>query len=404
MESEADFRERDLTAARNFSRAARQAGVERIIYLGGLGDPQADLSPHLRSRQETGEALRSAGVPVTELRAAVIVGSGSLSFEMIRALTERLPVMICPRWVFTRTQPIAISNVLDYLAGALLVPESTGRTIEVGGADVLTYGGMMLGYARVRGLRRYLIPVPVLTPRLSSYWLHLVTPVEAGVGRHLVEGLRNEVVVRDPLARRLFPDIDPLNYEAAVRLALDELDAGRIETTWSDALATTEGSRPPVVLGTQEGMILERRSLGVNATPQAVFRVFSALGGSRGWLAMDWAWKLRGWLDRLAGGVGMRRGRRHPQELRPGDAVDFWRVEAIQPDRLLRLRAEMKVPGRAWLQFQVEPTPSGSELTQTAFFAPLGLGGWLYWYGLYPIHALIFRRMIRAVALRSQPV
>lgn len=222
MGSNADFEDRDRQAARNFAEAAHQAGVRRIIYLGGLGDPDAELSPHLRSRQETGEVLGSAGVPVTELRAAVVVGKGSLSFEMIRALTERLPVMICPRWVYTRTQPIADANVLDYLVGVLDVEESTGRILEIGGADVLTYGDMMRGYARVRGLRRLLIPVPVLTPRLSSYWLHLVTPVEARVGRHLIESLRNEVIVRDPTARRLFPQIELIDYETAVRLALAE--------------------------------------------------------------------------------------------------------------------------------------------------------------------------------------
>jgi uncharacterized protein YbjT (DUF2867 family) len=378
MQTAADFRQKDQEAARHFARAAKGAGVRRIIYLGGLGDPDAELSPHLRSRQETGEALRSAGVPVTELRAAVIVGSGSLSFEMIRALTERLPVMICPRWVYTRTQPIASDNVLDYLAACLDEPESTGRTLEIGGSDILTYGQMMQGYARERGLRRWLIPVPVLTPRLSSYWLHLVTPVEAGVGRHLIESLRNEVIVRDPQARQLLPHIELLDYASSVRLALADLEASRIETTWSDALVTSEGNRVPVVLGTQEGMILERRQLAVAASPHAVYRTFTGLGGSRGWLTMNWAWRLRGLIDRLVGGVGMRRGRRHPDDLRPGDPLDFWRVEAVEPDRLLRLRAEMKVPGRTWLQFQVEDQPSGASLVQTAFFAPLGLSGWLY--------------------------
>jgi uncharacterized protein YbjT (DUF2867 family) len=397
MQAEADFRRKDREAAARFALAAQRAGVRRIIYLGGLGDPEAELSQHLRSRLETGEALRSAGVPVTEFRAAVIVGSGSLSFEMIRSLTERLPAMICPRWVFTRTQPIAISNVLDYLVGALRVPESAGQILEIGGTDVLTYGQMMQGYARARGLRRLLIPVPVLTPRLSSYWLHLVTPVEAGVGRHLVESLRNEVVVRNPIALRLFPDIERIDYDAAVRLALADLEAGRIETAWSDALMTTQGNRPTVVLGSLEGMILDQRSVLASASPHAVYRVFTGLGGSQGWLTMNWAWRLRGLFDRLIGGVGMRRGRRHPQDLRPGDAVDFWRVEALEPDRLLRLRAEMKVPGRSWLQFHVRPHALGSELVQTALFAPRGLSGWLYWYGLYPIHALIFSRMVRAI-------
>lgn len=402
MEAEADFERKDQEAARHFAQAARRAGVQQIIYLGGLGDPGADLSPHLRSRQETGEALRSAGVPVTEFRAAVIVGSGSLSFEMIRALTERLPVMVCPRWVYTRTQPIAIANVLGYLVGVLKVPQATGRILEIGGSDILAYGEMMQGYARARGLRRLMIPVPVLTPRLSSYWLHLVTPVEAGVGRHLIESLRNEVVVRDPAARRLFPEIELIDYESAVALALAELDASRIETTWSDALTTTQGSRPPVVLESLEGMILERRTLATPASVAAVFRVFTGLGGNRGWLTMNWAWQLRGLLDRLVGGVGMRRGRREPDGLRPGDAVDFWRVEAVDPDRLLRLRAEMKVPGRAWLQFQVDPSAAGSVLSQTAVFAPRGLSGWLYWYGLYPVHALIFSHMARAITRRAE--
>jgi len=402
MQAEADFRRLDQEAARHFALAAKKAGVQRIVYLGGLGDPDSELSPHLRSRQETGEALRSAGVPVTEFRAAVIVGSGSLSFEMIRALTERLPMMICPRWVFTRTQPIAINNVLDYLTDCLEKPETAGRILEIGGTDILTYGQMMQGYARERGLKRWLIPVPVLTPRLSSYWLHLVTPVEAGVGRHLIESLRNEVIVRDPQAQQLLPDIVPLDYASSVRLALADLEASRIETTWSDALVTSQGNRAPVVLGTQEGMILERRQVLVAAPAHAVFRTFTGLGGSRGWLTMNWAWRLRGLIDRLVGGVGIRRGRRHPNDLRPGDPLDFWRVEAVEPDRLLRLRAEMKVPGRAWLQFQVGQHPSGASLMQTAFFAPRGLSGWLYWYGLYPIHALIFSRMVRAIGRHAE--
>ena len=402
MQAEADFRRLNQEAARHFALAAKKAGVRRIVYLGGLGDPDAELSPHSRSRQETGEALRSAGVPVTELRAAVIVGSGSLSFEMIRALTERLPVMVCPRWVFTRTQLIAIDNVLDYLTACLEKPETAGRTLEIGGADILTYGQMMQGYARERGLRRWLIPVPVLTRRLSSYWLHLVTPVEAGVGRHLIESLHNEVLVRDPQARQLLPDIALLDYPSSVRLALADLEAGRIETTWGDALVTTQGDRAPVFLGTQEGMILERRQVLVAAAPHAVFRIVTGLGGSRGWLTMNWAWRLRGLIDRLVGGVGLRRGRRHPDELRPGDPLDFWRVEAVEPDRLLRLRAEMKVPGRAWLQFQVGEESGGTALVQTAFFAPRGLTGWLYWYGLFPIHALVFSRMVRAIGRRTE--
>lgn len=403
MAGGADFHERDLAAARSFGAAARDAGVEQIIYLGGLGDPETDLSHHLRSRQETGEALRAAGVPVTEFRAGVIVGSGSLSFEMVRYLTERVPVMVCPRWVHTKIQPIAIRNVLDYLTAVLDRPESWGRVLEIGGEDVKTYGEMLTEYARVRGLRRWLVSVPVLTPRLSSYWVHLVTPVPASIARPLVEGLRNDVVVRDDAARVLFPEIRPVAYAEAVRIALARLDAGEVETRWSDALATSQGDVTPVVLSDHEGMILERRQVLVAAPPEAVFRSFTGIGGSVGWLYWNWAWRLRGLLDRLVGGVGLRRGRRDPDEVRVGDALDFWRVEAVEPNRSLRLRAEMKVPGRAWLQFRVVPHGGGeSLLTQTAFFAPKGLSGLLYWYVLYPVHAFIFSGLVREVGRRAR--
>ncbi len=398
-----DFEQRDVLAARNFASAAKQAGVQRIIYLGGLGDPDTALSGHLRSRQETGAVLREAGVAVTEFRAPVIVGSGSLSFEIIRYLTERLPVMICPQWLYTRVQPIAIRNVLDYLVGALDTPESTGRIIEIGGTDVLTYGDLLRGYARARGLRRWLVPVPVLTPRLSSYWVHLVTPVPAAIARPLIQGLRNDVVVRDDLARKLFPHIRLLGYDTAVRLALTNLETGRVETAWSDALASSQGDAAPVQLATHEGIILERRQRLVQAPCAVVYGAFTRLGGETGWLCMDWAWWVRGFLDRLVGGVGLRRGRRDPRELRVGDAVDFWRVEAVEPDRLLRLRAEMKVPGRAWLEFRVEPVDARrSRLSQIAFFAPRGLAGLLYWYLLYPIHAVIFSGMARELVRQAE--
>ena len=397
------FEHRDLEAARTFAKAARAAGVQRIIYLGGLGDPEADLSRHLRSRQETGEALREAGVPVTEFRAAIIVGSGSVSFEIIRYLTERLPVMICPRWVYTRVQPIAIRDVLAYLVEALRVPESAGRIIEIGGRDVLTYGEMMLGYGRTRDLKRRLIPVPLLTPRLSSYWLHLVTPVPAGIARPLIDGLRNETVVHEDSARRLFPEIEPLGYETAVRLALVKLETGDVETAWSGALATSMGDVEPFILTTEEGMIIERRQRLVRASPEAAYRAFAGIGGHRGWFYANWTWTLRGLADRLIGGVGLRRGRRHPDLINVGEALDFWRVEAVVPGRLLRLRAEMKVPGRAWLQFEAVPEEDGaSRLLQTAYFAPKGLLGLLYWWVLYPIHQAIFSGLIREVAKRAE--
>lgn len=403
MRGNPNFHERDLIAARNFGTAARMQKVERIIYLGGLGDPDTDLSQHLQSRQQTGEVLREAGVPMTEFRAGIIVGSGSISFEMIRYLTERIPIMICPRWVFTRIQPISIRDTLDYLVAALKTQESKGNIIEIGGTDVLTYGEMMTGYARVRGLRRYLIPVPVLTPRLSSYWAHWMTPIPSDIARPLIEGLRNEIIVRDAIAQAIFPDIQPMNYESAVRLALQHLAASAVETSWSDALVSSQPQRKPIILTTHEGMVIEQRQHIVNAAPESTFRVFSGLGGEHGWLYFNWAWRLRGILDRIVGGVGFRRGRRHPDEVRVGDAVDFWRVEAVEENQLLRLRAEMKVPGLAWLQFAAEPVNENrTRLTQTAFFAPKGLFGWLYWYGLYPIHSLIFSGLVRRVGERAE--
>jgi uncharacterized protein YbjT (DUF2867 family) len=397
-----NFQGRDIVAAQNFGKASREANVQRIIYLGGLGDPEADLSQHLRSRQQTGAALAQAGVRVTEFRAAVVVGSGSISFEMIRYLTERVPLMVCPRWVFNRIQPIAIRNVLDYLVAALETPDSSGRVIEIGGADVQTYATMMLIYAQERGLKRWLIPVPVLTPRLSSYWVHLVTPISARMARPLIEGLRNEVVVRDDSARQLFPHIHPVDYRTAVQMALSNLETGQVETSWSDALVTSQGDQSVKVLSIHEGMISERRVQIIQGPPSAAFRVFTGLGGSRGWLYFNWAWELRGLMDRLIGGVGLRRGRRDPSELRVGDAVDFWRVEAVEENRLLRLRAEMKVPGTAWLQFEAHELPDQrTRLVQTAFFAPKGVAGLAYWYALYPMHALIFSGMSRAIGNKA---
>ena len=410
LASGSDFHQRDLTAAHNFGTAARSANVERIIFLGGLAENTPGLSEHLRSRQQTGDALRAAGIPVTEFRAGVIVGSGSLSFEMIRYLTERVPVMICPRWVYTRTQPIGIREVIEYLATALGVPESRGRLVEIGGAEVVTYGEMMMIYAQARGLKRWMVPVPILTPRLSSYWVNLVTPITAAIARPLIEGLRNESIVHDPSAQQLFPNIQPAGYRVTVERALSKLEAGNVETTWSDALSTSQGDVPPVTLTTHEGMVVEHRQRIVPASPEDVYKTFIGLGGKRGWFYMNWAWEIRGFIDRLIGGVGLRRGRRSPDELRVGDAIDFWRVEAVEPNHLLRLRAEMKVPGKAWLQLKVTPYEEKQALlSQTAYFAPKGLLGWLYWYALYPIHGLIFSGLIdqisrRAVALKvKQP-
>ena len=408
MSGSGDFAARDLEAASAFGAAARAAGVAQIVYLGGLGDSTAELSHHLRSRQQTGDALRASGVPVTELRAGVIVGSGSLSFEMIRYLTERVPLMICPRWVYTRTQPIAIRDVLAYLVAATETPACRGEVVEIGGADVLTYGEILTGYARARGLRRWLVPVPVLTPRLSSLWVHLVTPIPASIAQPLVEGLRSEAVVRSDAARRLFPHIVPMGYGDALSRALAKLERGELETRWSDALASSSGDRPPATLTHDAGRIIERRERTVHAPVAALYRVFTGLGGERGWLAFDRLWRLRGAVDRLIGGVGLRRGRRDPDHLRLGDAVDFWRVEALEPDRLVRLRAEMKVPGRAWLQFEAHPIAAAADgaprcrFAQTAFFAPKGLAGLLYWYALYPLHRRIFSLLADRIAQAAQ--
>jgi len=313
--------------------------------------------------------------------------------------------MICPRWVFTRVQPIAVGEVLNYLVAALATSQSSGRIIEIGGSEVITYGDMMLGYARARGLRRWLLSVPVLTPRLSSYWVHLVTPIPANIARPLIDGLRNEVIVRERTARELFPQIKPMDYSSAVSLALADLEAHHIETSWSDALVTSQGDVVPVALSTQEGMIIERRQQIVSAPPNVVFKMVSRLGGNTGWLYFDWAWSLRGWIDRLVGGVGLRRGRRDPEVVRIGDAIDFWRVESVEPDKRLLLRAEMKLPGRAWLQFEtLSHSGEQTRLVQAAFFAPKGLFGLAYWYLLYPIHRLIFAGMIRSLAQRAMEI
>lgn len=395
---ERGFADRDRTAARNFATAAAEAGVGRIVYLGGLGDEATELSPHLASRHQTGRELAAHGVPVMEFRAAIIIGSGSASFEILRHLTERLPIMITPRWVRTRCQPIGIRDALDYLVGALDHPEITG-VVEIGGPDILSYGDMMRTYARLRGLRRLMIPVPVLTPRLSSYWVSLVSPVPAQIARPLIEGLRNEVVVRDPRPAQAF-GLRPTPYELALQRAIDRTDRHAVESTWFDSL-DAPGRKELPIMSSREGMIIEHRRCLVRVPPERLFAEVEQLGGRAGWPYGNLLWRIRGLLDRIVGGVGMRLGRRSPTELRVGDALDFWRVEAVERPTLLRLRAEMRVPGRAWLQFEVTGTPAGSRLEQTAFFEPKGLPGLAYWYLLYPIHGLIFRGMVRRLAARS---
>ncbi|ACY48492.1 SDR family oxidoreductase [Rhodothermus marinus] len=391
-----DFMQKEQAGARHLAEAAARAGVSHIIYLGGLQPPRP-VSRHLESRRLTGEALRSGPVPVTELRAGIILGSGSLSFELIRYLTERLPVMITPRWVKIPTQPIAIRNVLDYLMAALQRPPERSRIVDIGGPDVLTYADLFRLYARLRGLRRWIVPVPALTPRLSSYWIGLVTPLPARIARKLIDSLKAPTVCRDDLARRLFPEVTPLSAEAAMRLALQRLDAGHVETIWFGAYSSGDEERLTTHLEDREGLLRDTYSIWIAAAPSAVFAYLKRLGGARGWPYANGLWRLRGVLDRLVGGIGYRRGRRHPEELYAGDAVDFWRVEALEPERRLLLRAEMKVPGRAWLQFVVQPEGKGTRLIQQALFEPRGLAGLLYWYSIYPLHRFVFRGMLRAI-------
>ncbi len=401
MGSAGSFEEQDRIAASNFGQSARQAGVTRIIYLGGLGEAEKGLSEHLRSRQEVGEILRQLGVPVIEFRASVVIGSGSVSFEMVRALVDRLPVMICPRWVATPTQPIAIEDVIEYLVQAANLPLERGSEIfEIGGADVVSYGGLMRAYARERGLRRWLISVPVLTPWLSSLWLGLLTPVYARVGRKLIEGLRNPTVVRDDRALKVF-NIKPRGVQEAVARALANEEHDFAETRWSDAISSA-GARKSWA-GTRLGSrIVDLHTAQTRLSPAEAFAPIRRIGGKNGWYFANLLWRIRGFVDLLASGVGLRRGRRNPEHPVVGDAIDFWRVEAYEPDRRLRLLAEMKVPGRAWLEFEVQPTASGSMIQQTAIFQPAGLSGLAYWYLLYPVHAWIFRGMLRGIVKMAE--
>ncbi|MEO1163691.1 MAG: SDR family oxidoreductase, partial [Chloroflexota bacterium] len=403
MQSGENFHAHDVEAAHNMGRAAKEAGVDRIIYLGGLGDEDADLSEHLKSRQKVGNILHSYAVDVTEFRAALIIGSGSVAFEMVRYLTERLPIMVSPRWITTKIQPIAIDDALEYLVCALEVEESRNHIIEIGGTDIMTYETMMQEYARLRDLNRTILKVPVLTPRLSSFWVHLVTPIPATIARPLIDGLRDEVVVNIQTAKHIFPDIKPMSYHRAVGRALSNLKASKIETTWSDAIASVSADGEPYEFVEEQGMMLERRQRDIQATPEKVFEAVSRIGGSTGWLYLSWLWTARSILDRLMGGVGSRGGRRDPNNLRTGDVLDFWRVEELKTNEYLRLRAEMKLPGRGWLEFDIEDCEDGtSKLTQTAYFASHGFWGFAYWFAMFIPHKFIFDGMIDALVEEAE--
>jgi uncharacterized protein YbjT (DUF2867 family) len=409
MGGPADFDEEDRRAAACFREAAAAAGVRRVVYLGGLGrDDDPALSRHLRSRHEVGQVLADGDVPVTELRAAIIIGSGSASFEMLRYLVEVLPVMVTPRWVDNRCQPIAIRDVLARLVASIADPDdAANHVVEIGGPDVLTYREMMQTYAEVAGLaRRRIVAVPVLTPKLSSRWVGLVTPLPTGLAKPLVESLINEVVVTRP-AEPLADHPAPMPFRRALELALERSADLQVSTRWSDA--TLSGQTPADPLPTDPdwaggSLLSDDQSITTPAPPAAVFAAVSGIGGDRGWYVTPFLWQARGWMDKLVGGVGMRRGRRHPDDLWVGDALDFWRVEAVEPSALVRLRAEMKLPGEAWLQWTIEPAGTGSELRQQAIFYPRGLLGRLYWYVLIPFHAVIFARMCAKIGQAAEEI
>jgi uncharacterized protein YbjT (DUF2867 family) len=406
---EDDFAAIDRRAAEIVAEAARDAGVRRIVYLGGL-HPDGPLSTHLASRREVGEILMASGVPTAVLQAAVVIGSGSASFEMLRYLTERLPVMVTPRWVGSRIQPIAVRDVLRYLIGAARLPDDVNRTFDIGGPDVLTYREMMSRYAAVAQLpKRRVLPVPVLTPRLSAHWVNVVTPVPKAIAKPLIDSLVHEVVCREQDILEYVPDPPEgrIGYDRAVALALTKIGAGDVETRWSDAAGPGAAADPlPTDPQWAGGTVyLDVREQDCRADPEALWSVVTGIGGERGWYSFPLAWSVRGWLDRIVGGVGLRRGRRDPNRLHTGDALDWWRVERLDDgtgERLLRLRAEMKVPGRAWLEMTVAPQGSGSCYGQRAVFLPRGLAGHLYWWAVAPFHGLVFGGMVRNITRTAE--
>ena len=402
MGSEGSFEENDRKAAHNFGKIAKAAGVERIIYLGGLGNEEEDLSPHLSSRQEVGKILRQYSVPLLEFRASVVIGSGSLSFQLIRSLVERLPIMITPKWVQVSAQPIAIEDLIEYLEAALFVPDSGCRVYEIGGADQVSYADIMRIYGSCRNIGVRMIPVPVLSPYISSLWLGLITPLYARIGRKLIESIVHPTVVRDESALKVFK-IQPMGVDDAIRRAIDNEDKEFAETRWSDSLSSS--GKMLSWFGVSFGSrLVDSRTVQLNIPPTLTFKPIQRIGGDTGWYAWNWLWQLRGFLDLLVGGVGMRRGRAHFEILRVGDTVDFWRVEEHDPNHFLRLAAEMKLPGRAWLEFEVTGDDFSSTIRQTAIFDPVGLLGLIYWYALYPLHQLVFAGMLRGIADKTLPL
>jgi len=401
-----DWVDRERRGAENVRDAAARSGVRRIVYLGGLGDDDVDddttpaLSEHLASRRDVGRVLAQGPVPVSELRAAVIIGSGSASFEMLRYLVENLPAMVTPKWVDTKCQPIAVRDVLRYLVHVLGVEQTAGKVLDIGGPDIVTYREMMSIYAEEAGLRRRLvIPVPILSPRLSSWWVGFVTPLPRSLARPLVDSLVNEVIVHDHAIEHLCPAV-LLSYRQAVRLALGRTRSGTVVTRWADADSAGRHAAPaPTDPGWAGGtQFTDRRVRSTTSSPDEVYDAVCRLGGKRGWGRGEWLWRVRGNLDKLVGGPGLRRGRRHPAELRVGEPLDFWRVEALDPGRLVRLHAEMVLPGEAWLEWHIEPAGrTGTKVTQLALFRPRGLWGNAYWFSIAPFHRFVFPGLLDGI-------
>lgn len=389
--------EQDELLAKNFAQAAANAGVERVIYLGGLGEMGTGLSHHLQSRRQVEETLASTGIPVTSLRAAMIIGSGSASFEILRYLVERLPIMITPRWVRTECQPIAIADVLYWLVECLITPETTGRKLEIGGPDVISYHNLMQVVAEELGLRhRLIIGVPVLTPRLSSAWISLITPVTYRIARPLADGLRNRVVVNDETVQELMPH-QTLSVREAIREAISHTQAGEVPTHWSAA-----GPIPGDPDWAGGKVYIDQRAIEIDADPATVFDAVCLVGGGHGWYAGDILWRIRGWMDQVVGGPGLRRGRRHPENVEYGEALDFWRVVGLQRNRSLLLHAEMKLPGTAQLGFELVPLEERTKLMMTARFRPRGLFGIAYWYAVVPLHHFVFSGMLKGIKRKAE--
>jgi uncharacterized protein YbjT (DUF2867 family) len=398
MAGEGDFIELDRTAAQNFAAAAKEADIKRIIYLGGLG--KGDLSPHLASRQEVGKILRNSGIPTIEFRASIIIGSGSISFEMIRALVEKLPIMVTPRWVRTLAQPISIKDIIQYLLEAIEIPLKKSSIFEIGGPDKVSYQNIMKEYARQRRLHRLMIPVPLLTPYLSSLWLKFVTPLYVRIGRKLIEGVRNPTIVNDAAAFQVF-SVRPKKISDAIKDTL-ELEEKEFITFRASAECFEAKESVQHRVFHRGSRIFDIYSIDTPCSCEQAFKPIRHIGGKVGWYYGNWMWQLRGLIDKMLGGVGMRLRCRDTEKLKPGDIIDFWRVETYEPNRSLRLRAEMKLPGKAWLQFEVYPDNKGAIVYQTAIFKPLGLAGLIYWYGLYPLHRFIFVRMLKNLTKRIE--